>query len=146
MKTYDPKKLELIKGWIKLVESKRQTIRNVMGYAKQVYEATEQMNSWYEIRYEFEMAKHKLMKIEETNLPLKDKDNDGLKKEKEEKERILASIPKNKFWELRAEALLKIKNDPKMKYMLKNFDPTRGLGKAMVETEICKAFENETRT
>jgi len=144
---YDPEKLELVRAWIKIVESKRQTIRNVIGYAKRVYDATEAMGTWDEIKREFDSAKEKLMKtldLEARRKDLNSVESEKLKNERDKKIKTLASIPKNKYWELRAKVVLKIKENPNMKYMLHNFKPDSGFGKEMVDHEICKAFKNET--
>lgn len=149
MTNYNSERLHLVRSWIKLVESKRQTIRNVMGYAKKVYDATEEMGTWDDLKEEVNTAKEKLIKNTDAinrNNALKDCEMEKIRKEKEEKIRILKSIPTDKYEQLKAKVILDFKNNPKMAFMLKNFNPDKGLGKVFVETAIIKAFKDETRT
>lgn len=140
MTKYDPVKVKLVKEWIKLVESKRKDIKNVIAYAKTVYDGTEAMDSWDEIRGEVEKAKirksarAKMFSQQDINHRANQALMDRLK-----------NIPKDQYEELRKKAIDSIKSNPNYKFLLKNFNPDSGFGKSMLEIKIIEAFKNESR-
>jgi len=146
MNCYDQEKLNLVKVWIKLVQSKKQKILNVMGYAKQVYNSTEEMDSWDELQAEIDIAKEQLMGEKVKTCVYDDPVSDEIKRKSIRRHKIISSIPKDEYLKLRAKVLKEIKIDPDMKYLMGNFDPNKGFGKAIVINKICEAYEHETRT
>jgi glycerol-3-phosphate dehydrogenase len=142
MSDYDIDKLKIVKEWVRVVASKKQVIRNPLGYAKKVYESTEQMDSWSDLKSELENEKHKMERKKEILLKTNIVESELETSLKQKLNTVLASIPQSKFERLRSKYVYELSANKELMSLIKDTGFNKGIGKSLLQKKIYEGFLN----
>lgn len=135
MKTYDQEKMQIVKDWVEKVATKKMNVFSPLGLMKKTYEDAESLGAW-------EQLKEELAKAERKAYAAKNYKDPESEKIREEINKTISELSDDEYKRLRTIAENRIKDDKDLKFLGKNLNLNKGIGKAILNKQIYKEIKD----